>query len=118
MRGSARNERRGTMRSYVADPFLIVDRDLNVTYINQSCTDLIGYTKEEVIGTMTCRDIFQGDVCEAIDHCVETGERVEGKRVTVQNRRGRRIPLVTHAAPLKRSKDRVLVLFKKDVSLG
>ena len=112
MRRSAKNPRRGTLKSYIADPFFIVGRNLQVTYINETGTDLIGYTKEEVIGTMTYRDIFQDDVREAIERCIETGEPVENRRVMVKDRQGRQIPWRTHAALSKRFKDRVLVVFK------
>jgi methyl-accepting chemotaxis protein len=86
-----------------ADPLFIADKDLIVTYMNDACARATGYSKEEVVGKMRCRDVFRASICQtscALQHCMRTRETISGARVTITNRAGQTIPVSVSAAPI------------------
>ena len=88
----------------IKDPFFIVDKDLVVTYINESAAGAVGYRVDEVVGKMKCRDVFNSDICRdncAIKYAMRTGESIEGVRVMLKDRYGKEIPVVASAASLR-----------------
>ncbi|HOS93473.1 MAG TPA: PAS domain-containing protein [Armatimonadota bacterium] len=95
----------------IPDPFFQVDSNLTVTYMNPACAAAVGYDASEVVGKMRCADVFRSNICEtncAIKHCMRTGESITGARVTIQNRRGDRIPILCSAAALTDSQGQII----------
>ncbi len=93
-----------SLKEAIADPLFLVDTDMVITYMNEACSLLTGYTKEEVEGRMTCREVFQSDICEStcpVRCCFESGKAVSGVRATMTSRRGQQVPLMASASPLR-----------------
>ncbi len=105
----AQIEYANSLKHVIADPLIFVDNDLVISFINEACTQLLGYSKEETEGILTCRDIFKSDICKnkicdttcPIKQCLVSGEPVQGIRTTILDIRGRSIPIMTSANALK-----------------
>ncbi|HEX3031622.1 MAG TPA: methyl-accepting chemotaxis protein, partial [Bacillota bacterium] len=95
----------------ITDPFFIVDQNMIVTYINDAAQQAVGYSSKEVVGKMSCKDVFKSNICEsncAIKYAMNTGRSIEGTRVTIHNRNGQPIPIVASAAALKDSAGNII----------
>lgn len=98
-----------SLKEAIADPLITVDTTMTVTFINEACATLTGYSKQETVGRLTCRDIFRSeicrnDICDAtcpLKRCLLTGERVAGIRTTIITKQGREIPIITSASAQK-----------------
>ncbi|MBU0729780.1 MAG: response regulator [Proteobacteria bacterium] len=93
-----------SLKVAIADPLFMVDTEMVITYMNQACANLTGYSREEAEGKLTCRSIFQSDLCETtcpVRKCFETRDSIEGVRITMTSRDGREIPLMASASALK-----------------
>ncbi len=106
MVGSIKNqiEYANSLKVAIADPLFMVDTNMVITYMNEACAQLTGYSKEEAEGKLTCHEVFQSDLCETtcpVKYCFETGGPVAGIRVTMNHREGRKIPLMASASALK-----------------
>ncbi len=95
----------------IADPFFVAGRDLVVTYMNQACSDLTGYPVEEVVGKLTCRQVFKSNICDkgcALKHCMATGETISGARVLITDRTGRQKPILASAGSIRDGSGKVV----------
>jgi len=93
-----------SLKGAIADPLFLVDTNMIITYMNEACAQLTGFSKEEAEGKLTCRQIFQSDICAdscPIKKSFETGEPVEGIRVTMTSKAGQKVPLMASASALK-----------------
>jgi len=93
-----------SLKEAIADPLFIVDRNMVITYMNDACAELTGFSRKETEGKLTCVDIFNSDICEVncpVQHCFEDGKHVQGITSTITNRNGEKIPIMTSASPLK-----------------
>jgi len=93
-----------SLRDTIVDPLFIVDTNMIITYMNEACAQLTGFSKEESEGRLSCREVLQSDICETncpVRHCFEMTIPVEGIRASVTTREGRQIPIVASASPLK-----------------
>ena len=93
-----------SLRDAIAAPLFIVDTDMVVTYMNEACENMIGYSKDEVEGKMTCREVFLSDLCDSncpLRYCLEDGVVVDGITATIKNSEGKSIPIMTSANSLK-----------------
>ncbi|MFC1523735.1 response regulator [Thermodesulfobacteriota bacterium] len=93
-----------SLKGAIADPLFLVDTEMVITYMNEACAQLTGFKKEEVEGKLTCREIFQSDICDStcpVRYCFESGEPVKGIRVAMTDRSGRTIPLMASASSLR-----------------
>jgi len=100
-----------SLKEAIADPLFIVDHDMVVIYMNEPCAQLTGYSREETEGKLTCRDIFQSDICEIncpVQHCFEDGKHVKGITTTIVNKNGEEIPIMTSASALKDARGKVV----------
>jgi len=105
----AQVEYANSLKHVIADPLIFVDKDFVITFINQACAKLTGYSKEEIEGKSTCRDMFRSDICRIdicdttcpIKQCLVSGEPVQGIRTTILAKNGRSIPIMTSASALK-----------------
>ncbi|RJX35783.1 MAG: response regulator [Desulfurivibrio sp.] len=99
-----------SLKEAIADPLIIVDTSMAVTFMNGACARLTGYGKEETEGKLTCRDILNSDICcenETCDatcpikRCLVSGEPVEDIRIIITNKEGALIPVMASASALK-----------------
>lgn len=98
-----------SLKEAIADPLITVDTNMVVTFINQACASITGYSKQETVGKLTCRDIFRSEICRndicdttcPLKKCLVSGERVAGIRTTIINKQGREIPIITSASAQK-----------------
>ena len=100
-----------SLKRGIADPFFMVDPDLKITFMNQACADATGYSVEETVGKLTCREIFKSDICDnncAIKHCISTGATITDTKVHITNRSGKVIPIIASAGALKDSTGKIL----------
>lgn len=105
----AQIEYANSLKHVIADPLIFVDNNLVITFINEACATLMGYSKEEIEGKLTCRDMFKSDICKIdicdttcpIKQCLVSGEPVQGLRTTILDINGRSIPIMTSASALK-----------------
>lgn len=93
-----------SIKTGITDPFFVADKDLTVTYMNEACGELTGYAPEEVIGKMKCKDLFKSDICNtscALKKSMADGTVFSGVKVKIEDRDGKKIPIVVSAAALK-----------------
>jgi PAS domain S-box-containing protein len=98
-----------SLKEAIADPLIIVDTNIAVTFINGACARLTGFSKQESEGKLTCRQIFKSDFCQddicdttcPIKKCLVTGEPVEDIRIIIANKEGALIPVMASASALK-----------------
>ncbi len=93
-----------SLKTAIIDPLFVVNTDMIVTYMNNTCEEITGYTKEEVEGKVTCSDLFNSDVCDIacpMKQGFEKGEGIKGSRVTITNRHGKVIPVMISTSPLR-----------------
>jgi PAS domain S-box-containing protein len=98
-----------SLKDAIADPLIIVDTSMLVTFINRSCAEITGYGKQETEGRLTCREIFKSDICKndvcdttcPIKRCLVSGEPVRGVRTTLTDKAGTVIPVMASASALK-----------------
>ncbi|MFH1215574.1 MAG: response regulator [Pseudomonadota bacterium] len=98
-----------SLKEAIADPLITVDTDMVVTFINEACASITGFSKQETVGKLTCRDIFRSEICRndicdstcPLKKCLVSGERVTGIRTTIINKRGLTIPIITSASAQK-----------------
>lgn len=93
-----------SIKNAICDPLFMVDNNMVLTYMNDACARLTGYSKADAEGKMLCRDVFKSDICETtcpVRYCFDKGKPVEGITATITNRDGRQIPIMTSASPLR-----------------
>ena len=80
----------------IAAPMFVVDRNLTVTFINDPALRAMGYSREEVVGKMTCAQLSKTPLCGTTDctlkSCMSNGEIIVGETVA-QARDGHKIPI-------------------------
>ncbi len=74
----------------LADGAFRTDRDLVVQNINEAALKTLGYTREEVVGRMTCADLCRTPVCKTADCTIRRAMREKSTVVatTVARNRG------------------------------
>ncbi len=80
----------------IAAPMFVVDKDLVITSVNDAALSAMGYTREEVVGRMTCGQFSKTPLCGTdrctIRQCFRTREPVFGETVA-KSRDGSKIPI-------------------------
>ena len=100
-----------SLKTAIIDPLFVVNTDMIITYMNNACEEITGYTREETEGKMTCKEVFKSDVCDItcpMKQCFEKGEGVKVGRVNITNREGKIIPIMISASPLRDSAGKIL----------
>jgi PAS domain S-box-containing protein len=100
-----------SLRTAIIDPLFVVNTDMLVTYLNEACEEITGYTKEEAEGKMTCRELFKSNLCDIacpMKLCFEEGKGVKGSRVTITNQYGKTIPIMISTSPLRDATGKVI----------
>ena len=88
----------------IPDVVFTADEDHNLTYINESCSRLTGYTPEEAIGKLRCHDIFRTKLCKdncLMDSAIESNKVITGKETLIINRMGEEIPVMATVTTIK-----------------
>ncbi|MEW6386481.1 MAG: PAS domain S-box protein [Thermodesulfobacteriota bacterium] len=93
-------------------PFFMVTPNLVVTHINSLMEKLTGYSRQEVVGKMTCGKVLNTVQCDTGD-CVlkqvmEGKRPLSGLRRVVRDRQGREIPVVVSASIITDAKGKVI----------
>ena len=82
--------------SNVATTMFVVDKDLTITHISDPALKALGYTRDEVVGKMTCADLCKTPLCGTanctVKNCMRTGENIVGE-TEAQTRDGAKIPI-------------------------
>ncbi len=80
----------------IAAPMYVVDTDLVITSINDPALGAMGYSRDEVVGKMTCGDLCKTPICGTekctIKNCMKTGETITAETVAT-TRSGHEIPI-------------------------
>ncbi len=91
----------------IPDPFIMVDNERNILFMNEACAELTGFSIEEAVGKMKGVEIFNShklpkcEICDTLKESQETNQPVVGKKVKMKNREGKEIPLVISCSPLR-----------------
>ena len=89
--------------SSIAAPMVVVDKDLLITFVNDAALNAMGYTRDEVLGKMTCAQFQKTHICNTSDctlkRCMSTREVVIGTTVA-ETRNGKEFPIKAACSPL------------------
>jgi two-component system NtrC family sensor kinase len=103
-------------------PFFMVDQDLVVTHMNEGLERLIGYSRKEAVGRMTCGQLLntrQCDTCDCIiKQVMEQKGPLSGLRRVIRNRHGQEIPVTVSASIISDPSGQVIGGFEaiRDIS--
>ncbi len=87
----------------IADPMYTMDRQKQITYINDAALKLVGMEPDEVLGK-PCDEVFGGEFCSRsclYDQALQSGDMVHGVEREVVTRRGERLVTRASGAVLK-----------------
>ncbi len=91
----ARREIENILKS-VAAPMFVTDTNLTINSINDAALRAMGYTREEVVGKMTCAQLSRTPLCGTenctLRNCMQTGKPIIGETVA-ESRSGKKIPI-------------------------
>jgi methyl-accepting chemotaxis protein len=91
----AKHEIENILKS-IAAPMFTTDRNLVVTSINDAACQAMGWSREEVVGKMTCAQVARTPLCGtaecAIKNCMQTGRAIIAETVA-QTRDGQKVPI-------------------------
>jgi len=80
----------------VAAPMIVVDANLTVTSVNDSALRAMEYSRDEVVGKMTCAQFSRTPLCGTeqctLRNCMRTGRPIIGETVA-ETRSGKKIPI-------------------------
>ena len=80
----------------VAAPMFVTDPNLIIQRINDAALKASGWSREEVVGRMTCAELAKTPLCGTsnctIKNCMRTGEAIIGETV-METRDGKKIPI-------------------------
>lgn len=82
--------------------FFTADKDLKITYINQTACDMIDYSQkpEEIIDKLYVKDVFLRD---SVTRKALNGEFITAEKVLIENHQGDMIPVLISTGPLEKN---------------
>jgi methyl-accepting chemotaxis protein len=87
----------------VGTPMFVTDDKLIVQSVNEAALVALGYTRDEVVGKMTCAEMCKTEICGTanctIKNCMKTGEIITGE-VEATSRDGKKIPVAAVCSAL------------------
>ena len=93
-------------------PFFMVAPDLTITYMNDRMEQLMGYSREEAVGKLACKNVINTEQCnseECVLRQVMTNRKpISGLRRLARDREGREIPVVVNASIITDSQGQVI----------
>jgi|GEM_PF-6740156 methyl-accepting chemotaxis protein len=90
----------------IYDPLFIVDETLTITYLNEACEKLSGYTREEAVGKMKCYGAFlslsEEDTGEKslVRESIQQQKPISEHQITVYDRQKQPIPVSLSISPV------------------
>ncbi|MGE5362676.1 MAG: methyl-accepting chemotaxis protein [Bacteroidota bacterium] len=87
----------------IANPFVMVDKNSEITYINEAGAAMVGYSKDELIG----RNIKSAVGSDAATRSTLAGNNLLNKKVTVKNHKKEDVPLILNTGAIKNSQGNV-----------
>ena len=91
----------------MVDPFFVTDKELKIWYINDAALKALGYSKSEVVGKMTCKEVCNTPLCGTDDctikHCLSAKQPVVGQTVAT-TKNGEKLPVKASCNALYNSK--------------
>ncbi|MCG2758933.1 MAG: response regulator [Desulfobacteraceae bacterium] len=116
-----RMEYANSLKLGIVDPFLMVDPDMKVTFINENAARLAGLTPKNAMGK-PCYEVFHSTACEKdcpVKKALQMGEVTEAVRFTLTDNKGKEIPVMSISSILKDSSGKVLGAFEiiRDVTV-
>jgi PAS domain S-box-containing protein len=86
-----------------AAPMVIVDRNLTITAVNDAALKIMEYSRDEVVGKMTCAAFQKTLLCNTenctLKNCMRTGQTVVGETIAM-TRSGRKFPIKAACSPM------------------
>lgn len=98
----------------IIDPFIMVDPDMKITFINENAASISGLSQSEAIGK-PCHEVFNSSACASdcpIKKTFETGELTEARQMTIKDRTGKETNAMSISSTLKDSSGKVLGAFE------
>jgi two-component system, NtrC family, sensor kinase len=93
-------------------PFFMVTPDLTITYMNDRMEELTGYSREEVVGKLSCGSVLNTSQCNTgaciLRQVMETRKPISGERRVMCDREGREIIVAVSASIITDSKGQVV----------
>ena len=87
----------------IAAPMFMVDKDLLIKSVNNAALNAMGYSREEVVGKLTCAQFSRTPLCGTanctLKNCMRTGEVIVGETVA-ETRQGKKFPINATCSPL------------------
>ena len=81
---------------HIAAPMFVTDANLLISRINDAALKATGYSRDEVVGKMTCAELSKTPLCGTpnctIRNCMKAGQAIVGETV-MKTRDGREIPI-------------------------
>jgi PAS domain S-box-containing protein len=92
----------GGILDHFPTPFFTVGPDLTITYMNHLLEELTGFSREEVVGKLTCAKVLNTVQCHGKDcllrQAMDGRLPIAGVRRVIKDREGREIPVVVNAS--------------------
>lgn len=99
---SAKWETDNVLKS-IAAPMFVVDKELVITSINTAALTAMGYSRDEVVGKMTCAQLSRTPICGTdnctLKNCMRTGQAIHRETVA-ETRTGQKVPITAACSPL------------------
>ena len=112
----------GSILKNFPTPFFFVDNNLVITEMNLSLEMLTGYSRQEVIGRMTCAELLSTNLCNTknclLSQAMQNGSAVCGFRQVIVNRFGKEIPVVVNSSVITDADNNIIGGFEfiRDIS--
>ena len=72
----------------MAAPMFVTDKNLVITYVNDAALNAMGYSREEVVGKITCGEFCKTPLCGTADctikNCMKTGHPIYGETIATK----------------------------------
>jgi len=91
----------------IPDPFVMVDLERNILYMNEACAEMTGFSVEETVGKLKDPEVFNPhnlpvcEVCDTLKELEKLDKPILSKKVKMKNREGREILLSVSCALLR-----------------
>jgi PAS domain S-box-containing protein len=95
-----------SLKSGIADPFFLVDRERTITYMNDAFAKLIGRNREELIGKKKCSDVIRSSLCAphcSLEWCSKHNRNLKGAKGIITNSSGKELPVLASVSVLRDS---------------
>jgi len=110
-----RIEYANSLKLGIVDPFIMVDPDMKVTFINDNAARLSGIKVPENVIGKPCHEVFKSSACEKecpVKKAMQTGEVTEAQKMTLTDGKGNEIPVISISSILKDSSGKLLGAFE------